>query len=255
VATLDDVPARAGAASGVTVLWSLGHVDVSHVLVVVALAGWLLQRALDLAAAEVNRSAAKIGQLRVLAAQAEEAEHAAVARTRDMGDEVLATLRSIATGVPLSEGERRTCLALEAATRDGLVAAPLPTAELGHRLASARASGIRVDLTVSRAGPGLDGFGRLLAVVLERAEPGSEVRVFWYRWRMSHRSTWPSAPAWGRGWGSSSFATRIQRSSRCGRLVRRPSVLRFLPTRSEVASRCPRWAGRRRLAGSVRRTS
>ncbi len=149
-------------------------------LLVFAAAASVVRIAMDTATAYVNQETAREGAFRIARSQLDEVRSVAAARTRALGAQVNAMLVRLARGDDLTAEDRAECLALEAAARDGLVAAPLLTPELAQRLRTARDHGVRVDMTAEDGHPqGIAEFRELIEVALRYALPSCTVRVLW----------------------------------------------------------------------------
>jgi signal transduction histidine kinase len=166
-----------------------GHVTLAPVLdstsqlPIVAAASWAVVRALTGATAYLHRTSAQAASTRLRTTRLQLADDEAAARTAAMGQQVTELLGRIATGQPLDERERGECVALEASTRDGLVAAALLDEQVTACLHRARSQGTRVTLACDTpAQPGMAAFRQVLMRVVDLAAAAAssgQVRAVW----------------------------------------------------------------------------
>ena len=154
--------------------------DTVPALLWLAAAVWGVRWALNGATASLAASSAAYGRLRLLTARMEEADRVAVERSRRVGARVGEMLVRIAAGDELSRADRRQCLALEAETRDGLVAHHLATPEVAAAVRAARDRGVRVVLSADEVTHGaLPAFRAIVAETVACASDGSRVLALW----------------------------------------------------------------------------
>ncbi len=154
--------------------------DTSLQVVAFFVAATAVRRSLDNASASIAAAGIASGQARLLVATAEETRSVARARIHELGYAVNDQLRLVAGPSPLSEADRRECLALESRARDVLVAGPMLTPKLVAAVARCRADGIRVVLSADRGETGgIAVFVAYLLDALSGAGPGAVVRALW----------------------------------------------------------------------------
>ena len=154
--------------------------DTVPALVWLAAAVWGVRWALDGATASLESASTAYGRLRLLTARMEEADRVAAERSRRVGARAGEMLARIAAGDELSRADRRQCLALEAETRDELVAHHLATPQVATAVRAARDRGVRVVLSADEVThSALPAFRAVVAEVVARAPEGSRVLALW----------------------------------------------------------------------------
>lgn len=146
-----------------------------------AVVGIALRRALDSAAATIEASERARSELRLARSLREVRETQRAERRMELGWNVLPMLRRLGRPVDLTDEQRRTCRFLESSARDQLVARCLVTPEVACAVSSSRRLGASVELValVDDSGPAAAAFRELLTALLSLLGRDERLRATW----------------------------------------------------------------------------
>lgn len=146
-----------------------------------AVAGVVLRRALDSAGATIAESERARSDLRLAQSVREVRDAERAERLGELEADVVPLLHRLCRAENLTTSQRHRCQMLEAAARDRLVARCLATPEVAAAMARSRERGATVEIVAAQddAGGAVTAFRELVTAVLPLLDCGSHLRATW----------------------------------------------------------------------------